>query len=34
MAHYDPAESLSHEDMMKELDITEEELDSIEAEIE
>jgi len=34
MAHYNPKESLSHEDMMKELDITAEELDGIEAEIE
>lgn len=34
MARYDPEESLSHEDMMKELDITAEELDGIEVEIE
>lgn len=34
MAHYEPDESLSHEDLMKELDITAEELDGIVAEIE
>ncbi|MDE7311163.1 MAG: type II toxin-antitoxin system Phd/YefM family antitoxin [Eubacterium sp.] len=34
MVYYNPKESLSHEDMMRELDITEEELDGIEVEIE
>lgn len=34
MAHYNPEESLSQEDMMKELDITAEELDGIDVEIE
>lgn len=34
MAHYNPEESLSQEAMMKELDITPEELEGIEVEIE
>ncbi|MDO4286289.1 MAG: type II toxin-antitoxin system Phd/YefM family antitoxin [Eubacteriales bacterium] len=34
MAHYDPGTSLSQEDMMKELGISESDLDDIEVEIE
>lgn len=34
MAHYNPEESLSQEDMMKALGITEEDMDGIEIEIE